>query len=115
MEHNAEEPGHGVHVDNRQWFSRVIVVQQTRDTALLLPVTWRYREICEKFSKNCRKERKVVGIRERVAASARLPTPWIFEPVKGPDDIADYCLDCSFLSQWKHNVLVFTLTWSEAR
>ena len=30
-------------------------------------------------------------------------------------DRADYCLDCSFLSQCKHRVLVFTLEWSGAR
>ena len=32
----------------------------------------------------------------RVAAGAHLPTPWLFEPAKRPDDRADYCLDCSF-------------------
>ena len=37
----------------------------------------------------------------RVAAGAHHPTPWIFEPVKRPDDSADYCLDCSFLPQCK--------------
>ena len=52
---------------------------------------------------------------KRVAAGAHLPTPWLFEPVKRPDDRADYCLDCSFLPQWKHRVLVFTLEWSGAR
>ena len=34
---------------------------------------------------------------KRVAAGAHLPTPWLFEPAKRPDDRADYCLDCSFL------------------
>ena len=48
---------------------------------------------------------------KRVAAGAHLPTPWLFEPAKRPDDRADYCLDCSFLPQWKHRVLVFTLEW----
>ena len=38
---------------------------------------------------------------KRVAAGADLPTPWVFEPTKRPDDRADYCLDCSFLSQCK--------------
>ena len=52
---------------------------------------------------------------KRVAAGAHLPTPWLFEPAKRPDDRADYCLDCSFLPQWKHLVLVFTLEWSGAR
>ena len=52
---------------------------------------------------------------KRVAAGAHLPTPWLFEPAKRPDDRADYCLDCSFLPQWKHRVLVFTLEWSGAR
>ena len=28
---------------------------------------------------------------KRVAAGAHLPTPWIFEPAKRPDDRADYC------------------------
>ena len=43
------------------------------------------------------------------------PDPWLFEPAKRPDDRADYTLDCSFLPQWKHHVLVFTLEWSGAR
>ena len=34
---------------------------------------------------------------ERVAAGAHLPTPWLFEPAKRPDDRADYCVNCSFL------------------
>ena len=29
---------------------------------------------------------------KRVAAGAYLPTPWLFEPAKCPDDKADYCL-----------------------
>ena len=29
---------------------------------------------------------------KRVAAGAHLPTPWVFEPAKRPDDRADYCL-----------------------
>ena len=33
---------------------------------------------------------------KRVAAGAHLPTPWLFEHAKRPDD-RDYCLDCSFL------------------
>ena len=52
---------------------------------------------------------------KRVAAGAHLPTPWLFEPAKLPDDRADYCLDCSFFLQWKHRVLLFTLEWSGAR
>ena len=35
---------------------------------------------------------------QRVAAGAHLPTHWLFEPAKLPDDRADYCLNCSFLS-----------------
>ena len=31
-----------------------------------------------------------------VAASTHLPTSWLFEPAKCPDDRADYCLGCSF-------------------
>ena len=46
---------------------------------------------------------------KRVAAGADLPTPWLFEPAKSPDDKTDYCLGCSFLPQCKHQVLVFTL------
>ena len=52
---------------------------------------------------------------KREASSAHFPTPWLFEPPKRPDDRADYCLDCSFLPEWKHQVLVFTLEWSGAR
>ena len=33
---------------------------------------------------------------KRVAAGAHLPTLWLFEPTKRPDDRADYCLElCS--------------------
>ena len=35
---------------------------------------------------------------KRVAAGALLPTPWLFEPAKRPDDRADYCLD--ILWEW---------------
>ena len=35
---------------------------------------------------------------KRVAAGTHLPSPWLFEPAKRPDDTADYCLDCSFSS-----------------
>ena len=51
---------------------------------------------------------------KRIAAGAHLPTPWLFEPAKRPYDRADYGLDCSFLPQCKHRVLVFTLEWSGA-
>ena len=50
-----------------------------------------------------------------VAAGAHFPIPWLFEPAKRQDDTADYYLDCSFLPQWKQQVLVFTLEWSGAR
>ena len=39
---------------------------------------------------------------KRVAAGAHLPTPWIFDPAKRPDDRADYCLNYSFLPWCKH-------------
>ena len=52
---------------------------------------------------------------QRVATGAHLPTPWLFKPAKFPYDRADYFLNCSFLSQRKRQVLVFTLEWSEAR
>ena len=52
---------------------------------------------------------------KRVAAGAHLPTPWLFEPAKRPDDRADCCLDCTFFPQCKHQVLVFTLEWTGAR
>ena len=32
---------------------------------------------------------------KRVAAGAHLPTPWLFEPAKRPDDRADNFLDCN--------------------
>ena len=35
---------------------------------------------------------------KRVAAGTHFPTHWRFEPAKRPDDIADYCLNCSFQS-----------------
>ena len=60
--------------------------------------------------------RKVGGKRyETRSRGPRLPTPWLFEPAERPDNRADYCLDCSFLPQCKHHVLVFTLEWSGAR
>ena len=62
-----------------------------------------------------RKEKESWGERYEARAGAHLPTPWFFELAKRPYDRADYCLDCSFLPQWKHRVLVFTLEWSEAR
>ena len=34
---------------------------------------------------------------ERVAAGAHLPTTWLFEPAKRPDDRADYFLGFSLL------------------
>ena len=41
-----------------------------------------------------RKEKKkvVAHVMKRVAAGAHLPTLWLFEPGKRPDDRADYCL-----------------------
>ena len=62
-----------------------------------------------------RNEKLGTHIIKRVAAGAHLPTPWLFEPTKRPDDRADYCLDCSFLPKCKYQVLVFTLEWSGAR
>ena len=62
------------------------------------------------------KKRKLgANAMKRVAAGAHLPTPWLFEPAKSSDDRADYCLDGSFLPQWNHRVLDFTLEWSGAR
>ena len=52
---------------------------------------------------------------KHLAAGAHLPKPWLVDPTKWPDDRTDYCLYCSFLPQWKHQVLVFTLEWSGAR
>ena len=52
---------------------------------------------------------------KRVAAGAQLPTTWLFESAKRPDDRANYCPDCSFLRQREHRVLVFTLECSGAR
>ena len=59
---------------------------------------------------------KVGGKRyEARSHDARLPTPWLFEPAKRPNDRVDYCLDCSFLPLCKHQVVVCTLEWSGAR
>ena len=38
-----------------------------------------------------RREKVVAYAMKRVAAGAHLPTPWLFEPAKRPDDRADYC------------------------
>ena len=50
-----------------------------------------------------------------IAVGSHLQTTSLFEPAKQPDDRADYCLDCSFLPQCMHQVLVFTLVWSWLR
>ena len=39
---------------------------------------------------------------KRVAAGAHLPTRWLFQPAKRPDDRTDHCLDCNFLPQCKN-------------
>ena len=49
---------------------------------------------------------------KRVAAGAQSPDSYAFWAWKRPDDGDDYSLDCSFLPQGKHQVLVFTLEWS---
>ena len=49
---------------------------------------------------------------KRVAAGAHLPTPWLFEPVKRPDDRAEFCLDCSFLVQASCTRFSTILEWS---
>ena len=38
---------------------------------------------------------------KRVAAGAHLPTLWLFEPAKRPDDKADYCLNMDESSRRK--------------
>ena len=42
-----------------------------------------------------KKKNGVLGMyaTERVAAGAHVPTPWLFESAKRPDDRAKYCLD----------------------
>ena len=62
-----------------------------------------------------KKKSWVAHAMKRLAAGAHLSTSWLFEPAKRSDDRADYCLDCSFLPQWKHRVLIFTLEWNGAR
>ena len=52
------------------------------------------------IQKNMRqKEKEKLGAyaMKCVAAGTYLPTPWLFQPVKRPDDRADYCLGCSCL------------------
>ena len=51
---------------------------------------------------------------KRVAAGAHLPTPWLFEPVKRPDDRVDYCLD---IRRWSrllpgHQTVESTTAWT---
>ena len=53
------------------------------------------------------KERKVGGKRYEARSRGRSSPD-----TQRPDDRADYCLDCSFLPQWKHWVLVFNLEWN---
>ena len=68
---------------------------------------------CKRGSSEERKGKLGANAMKRVAAGAHLPTPWLFEPVKRPNDRADYCMDCSSLPQWKHRVLAFTLEWRD--
>ena len=51
------------------------------------------------FLRDARTKKRKVGVyaMKRVAAGAHLPTPWLFEPAKRPDEKADYCLGCNFL------------------
>ena len=88
-------------------------------TGVPIEASGRLRGLLEKVRvRKCRKKKKgKLGAHaiKRVAASAHLPTPWLFEPAKRSDDRADYFLDCSFLPQWEHQVHVFTLEWSGAR
>ena len=58
----------------------------------------------------------------RKVEGTRYEAPWLFEPTKRPDDRADYCLDCNFLSatglqipQCKHRVRVFTVECTGVR
>ena len=51
---------------------------------------------------------------KRVAASAHLPTPWLFEPAKSPDDRADYVMESHravCLSVFEQTVVSLSL-WS---
>ena len=51
---------------------------------------------------------------KRVAAGAHLPTPWLFEPAKHPNDTVNYCPDCSLLlfdiCSWKRPPAIFPIT-----
>ena len=82
----------------------------------------------EKVRKKCRKLARFVGQpveitqflplsvsdshhRLRVAAGARLATPWLFEPAKRPDDTADYCLGYSYSIQvFELKLLIFRVS-----
>ena len=59
-------------------------------------------EDTEDFHHNSMKE-EMLGAHamKRVAAGAHLPTPWLFELAKRPDDRADYCLE--YLQYWNKN------------
>ena len=54
-------------------------------------------------------EKREVGAHaiKRVAARAHLPTPWLFEPAKRPDDRADYCLGLPQTTDRMKVVLIF--------
>ena len=58
-------------MDARGWW--IVIPKNNRD--------WRIAGKKEKLGTNAMK---------RVAAGAHLPTPWLFEPAKRPDDRADY-------------------------
>ena len=47
-----------------------------------------------------RKKRKLMAYAVKRVAGAHLPNHWLFEPVKRPDDRAEYCLDCKDVENW---------------
>ena len=58
------------------------LILQCHGYNIVAPVAWKKRN--RKLGADSMK---------RVAAGAHLPTAWLFEPAKRPDDRADYCLD----------------------
>ena len=53
---------------------------------------------------------------KRVVAGAHLPTTWLFEPAKHPQNTTDlYRLGCSFFPQGGHLTSVFSVEWAGTR
>ena len=85
----------GRHVGIVTWWSLVLVRRgAVRRVHVMMHVLERQQTSPMRGTKSDEEKGKLGAYAmKRVAAGAHLPTPWLFEPTKRPDDRADYCLD----------------------